>query len=184
MKNRDSKMNQLRKIINQEQIIGIKLLSDADLGRSPLSNQTHIGLSIKTLTFLRNGEIVDNAHFIYKNTSRSLCCNFDMILREDGRIDAPKIRKGYVGDSIVNEIRRLCYEDPGYDWYLVWFGLRTRELIFWLIREDSKDYKMFAHFLSPKMKVYSSLQKEYNYITDTIEKKLNTFTFWKNIIEK
>ena len=164
-------------------MIGVKLLSDADLGRSPLSNQTHIGLSIKTLTFLRNGEIVNNAHFIYKNISRSLCCNFDMILREDGRIDAPKIRKGYDGNSIVDEVRRLSYNDPGYDWYLVWFGLRNQELIFWLIREDSEDYKMFAHFLSPKMKVYSSFHKEYNYITDTIEKKLNTFSFWNNIIE-
>jgi len=34
------------------------------------------------------------------------------------------------------------------------------------------------------MIVYSSFQKEYNYITDTIEKKLNTFSFWKKIIEK
>lgn len=176
-------MNQLRRCIYQEQMIGVKLLSDADLGRSPLSNQTHIGLSIKTLTFLRNGEIVDNAHLIYENISRSLCCNFDLILREDGRIDAPKIRKGYEGNSIVDEIRRLCYESPGYDWYLVWFGLRNQELIFWLIREGSEDYKMFSHFLSSKMIVYSSFQKEYNYITDTIEKKLNTFNFWKKIIE-
>lgn len=107
-----------------------------------------------------------------------------MILREDGRIDAPKIRKGYVGDSIVDEIRRLCYEDPGYDWYLVWFGLQNQELVFWLIREDSEDYKMFAHFLSSKMKVYSLFQKEYTFITDTIEKKLKTFNFWKKIIEK
>ena len=76
----------------------------------------------------------DDAHFIYDNSSRSLYCNFDMILREDGRIDAPKIRKGYEGNSIVDEIRRLCYENPGYDWYLVWLGLRNQELIFWLIR--------------------------------------------------
>ena len=184
MENRDSKMNQLRRFINNEQMIGVKLLSDADLGRSPLSNQTHIGLSIKTLTFLRNGEIVDDAHFIYKDICRSLCCNFDMILREDGRIDAPKIRKGYVGDSIVDEIRRLCYEDPGYDWYLVWLGKKKKKLVFWLIREDSEDYKMFAHFLSSKMKVYSLFQKEYTFITDTIEKKLKTFNFWKKIIEK
>lgn len=177
-------MSQLRRFIHKEQMIGVKLLSDADLGRSPLSNQTHIGLSIKTLTFLRNGEIIDDAHFIYDNSSRSLYCNFDMILREDGRIDAPKIRKGYEGNSIVDEIRRLCYENPGYDWYLVWLGLRNQELIFWLIRESSEDYKMFAHFLSSKMIVYSSFHKEYNYITDTIEKKLNTFNFWKKIIEK
>ncbi|WP_031531885.1 MULTISPECIES: hypothetical protein [unclassified Bacteroides] len=177
-------MSLLRDIINPEQMIGVKLLSDADLGRSPLSNQTHIGLSIKTLTFLRNGEIVDDAHFIYKDNCCSLCCNFDMILREDGRIDAPKIRKGYVGDSIVDEIRRLCYEDPGYDWYLVWFGLMNHEVIFWLIREESEDYELFAHFLCSKMKVYSVYQKEYNLITDTIEKKLNRFDFWKDIIEK
>lgn len=98
-------MSELLQHIHFERVIGVKLLSDADLGRSPMSNQTHIGLSIKALTFLRNGEIVDDAFFFYRKSCKSLCCNFDMILRENGRMDAPKIRKGYVGESVVEEIR-------------------------------------------------------------------------------
>lgn len=169
-------MNTIGEFINSEQAIGIKLLSDADLGRSPLSNQTHIGLSIKTLTFLQNGEIVDNAHFLYRSLNSTLCCNFDMITRENGRLDAPKIRKGFFGDSIVDEIRRLCYEDPGYDWFLIWFGLKDNELVFWLVREDSDDYELLLPFLSSKMKVYSPNNKDYYYLIDAIRKKLETMS--------
>jgi hypothetical protein len=104
-----------------------------------------------------------------------------MIQRENGRFDAPKIRKGFVGDSIVDEIRKLSLNDPGYDWYLVWFGFRNNELIFWLIRDESEDYNIFSHLLSSKMRVYYSFQKEFNQIIDIIEKKLNHVSFGNKI---
>lgn len=169
--------------MNSEKAIGIKLLSDADLGRSPRSNQTHIGLSIKTLTFLRNGEIVDDVILVYKNKSYSLCCNFDLIVRENGRIDAPKIRKGFFGDSVVDIIRDKCSNDPGYDWYLIWFGLRNNKLVFWLIREDSEDFTRMRPFLSSTMKVFDSTNSDLKPLTIEIEKKLSNFPIWDNIIK-
>lgn len=171
-------MSELLRHINPERVIGVKLLSDADLGRSPMSNQTHIGLSIKALTFLRNGEIVDDAFFFYGKGCKSLCCNFDMILRESGRIDAPKIRKGYVGESVVEEIRQKCLDDPGYNWYLVWFGLKTNQLVFWLIREESEEYSSMSGFLGSKMKAYESHDSKFSSLMETIEKHLSKFPSW------
>lgn len=167
--------------INSERVIGIKQLSDADLGRSPMSNQTHIGLSIKTLTFLRNGDIVEDAIFMYQRRCKSLCCNFDMILRESGRIDAPKIRKGYVGDSIVDEIRQICLDNPGYNWYLVWLGLKTNQLVFWLIREESEEYTKMSTYLSSRMKAYDSTDTKFFKLVAAIEEYISKHPIWDSI---
>lgn len=177
-------MNVLLRHIHSERVVGVKLLSDADLGRSPMSNQTHIGLSIKALTFLRNGEIVDDAFFFYGRSCKSLCCNFDMILRENGRIDAPKIRKGYVGDSVVEEIRQKCLDEPGYDWYLIWFGLNTGQLVFWLIREESEEHASMSRFLGSKMKTYDSLNPQFSQVLDGIEHYLSKLPAWELITNK
>lgn len=58
---------------NIENRIGLKKLSDADLGKSVKSNQTHIGLYNDVLTFLGNN-VVTSAMLIYGNYCQLLDC--------------------------------------------------------------------------------------------------------------
>ena len=53
--------------IHNEQKIGYKCLTDADLGRRHTSHQTHIGLFDDVLTFLPNNAELDDAMLIYKH---------------------------------------------------------------------------------------------------------------------
>ena len=51
--------------LHSENRIGYKQLTDADLGRSPTSNQTHIGLFGDVFTFLPNDIEIDDAMVIF-----------------------------------------------------------------------------------------------------------------------
>lgn len=66
--------------LHSERIIGFKALTDADLGKSITSHQTHIGLFDDVLTFLPNQPIIqDDAMLIYNSQAYILSLNFDRI---------------------------------------------------------------------------------------------------------
>ena len=136
--------------VHKDAIIGIKRLSEADLGTGSTSNQTHIGLFEKTLAFLKHNNHAVSSQLIYKKRVYDSLSLLDYIEREDGRVDAPKIRKGndhelYIGDkqinSVVREIRDIVKRANSNTWYLMWFGLDTEELVFLLFENGSLDYK-------------------------------------------
>ncbi len=79
--------------LHSESRIGYKSLTDADLGRSEKSHQTHIGLFSDVLTFLPNEkETKDNSIFIYDDKCELLSVTIGKITRKSGKQDAPNIK--------------------------------------------------------------------------------------------
>jgi len=136
--------------INNQSKIGYKELTLADLGIG-IGNQTHIGLFADTLEFVTDSHKTSISKLIYNNSSKELLCFIDFIQRESGRIDAPKIRKGEENElvlngvrtnSIVREIREIVTSTNIQEiWYLLWFGLTNQELVFFLFRENSQEFR-------------------------------------------
>jgi hypothetical protein len=135
--------------INKQGRIGYKKLTDADLGTG-IGNQTHIGLFADTLEFVNEGHKTSFSKLIFNSTSKEVLCFLDFIHRENGRIDAPKIRKGDEREleidgirynSVVREIREVIQNtNPNEHWYIIWFGLTNEELVFFLFRENSIEF--------------------------------------------
>ena len=132
--------------IHKEGKIAYKRLSDADLKRSESSHQTHIGLSIESLTFMADDKTEYSAMLIYKGYCDILICEIAKIHRENGRIDAPKISMGRKTDNVVNKIRSFAKESANKDYYLLWFGLDSLTPVFWLIEEDSYDFNLLNNY--------------------------------------
>lgn len=135
--------------VHKESVIGIKKLSEADLGTSSTSNQTHIGLFDGTLSFLTEEHQTISSQLIYQNRVFDLLSLLDYIKNPDGTYRSPKIRKGneselIVGElrvnSVVREIRDIIQISPNVDWYLLWLGLDTNELVFLLFQKGSSDF--------------------------------------------
>lgn len=126
--------------IHPEGKIAYKRLSDADLKRSAASNQTHIGLSNDSLTFMPDNKTEYSAMLIYNEYCDILNCEIAKIHRADGRNDAPKISMGRKADNIVRKIRTFANQSINKDFYLFWFGLDSLTPVFWLIEEGSEDY--------------------------------------------
>lgn len=136
--------------VHAESIIGIKKLSDADLGKSYTSNQTHIGLFSSTLTFLKTEHHIISSQLIYEDQVYDLLSLLDYIENPDGTFRSPKIRTGneselYVDNqkvnSVVREIREIARTSPNENWFLLWLGLETNELVFLLLKEHSLDFR-------------------------------------------
>ena len=143
--------------LHDENRIGYKELSDADLGRAEKSHQTHIGLFDDVLTFLSNSAIIKDAMVIYNNKADILPLHFDRIQNPDGSFRSPKIRAGVNTDESVlsfirNTVRRTS---PVGSWYLFWFGLKSCQPVFLIFEKDSQTYRDFCDFgivLSEKVK--------------------------------
>lgn len=130
--------------LHDEKIIGYKALTDADLGRSATSHQTHIGLFDDVLTFLPNEQIIeDSAMFIYESNTDILSLNFDRIANPDGTFRSPKIKTGGRGTiSLVSTIREIAKSaDENITWFLFWFGLKSEQAVFWMFNNQSQAYK-------------------------------------------
>lgn len=135
--------------INRQSKIGYKKLSEADLGIGT-SHQTHIGLFDDTIEFVNEAHKTASSKLIYQNTAKELICLLDFIKNPDGSFRSPKIRKGENTElevdgvrtnSIVGEIREIATTtNPDENWYLLWFGLQNTELVFYLFRQNSKEY--------------------------------------------
>ena len=135
--------------VNIESTIGIKRLSEADLGTSASSNQTHIGLFDGTLNFIEVQHQIISSQLIYNNQVTELLSLLDFIENLDGSFRSPKIRKGNEPElvinnsrvnSVVREIREIT-NGTNLNWYLLWFGLDTNELVFHLFGDDSTDFQ-------------------------------------------
>lgn len=156
-----------------EKRIGFKRLSAADLGLSPDSNQTHIGLYQDVLTFLDNSDVVKSAMLIYEDYCDILDCNFDRIENPDGSFRSPKIKKGNVEDSVVVKIRQFAATKPNKEWYLAWCGLDSNELLFWLFCEDSRDYALVSNLFLHGPRVITPDYYGYREIVEIMETKIN-----------
>lgn len=159
---------------NDEKRIGFKKLSRADLGISNSSNQTHIGLFEGVLEFLDDTDVVKSAMLIYDDYCDILDCSFDRIKTPEGRYRSPKIRIGSnASSSIVYKIREFAKEDINADWYLAWTGLESKELVFWLIKGGSEDYKIAQNFFPSKKSVLDEYSSTFDIAKDYLLKRIN-----------
>ena len=166
--------------LHEERRIGYKLLSESDLGITDTSNQTHIGLSSKVLTFLSDrGVIGEDSIFIYDDQFVYLDAHFDRIERESGEFNAPKIKTGGKDViSVTSTIRDIAKnKDAKSKWFLFWFGLKNEKAVFFLFSQSSRDYKLInelgldlANITAGARVVGSGLT---NAIADFIENKVN-----------
>lgn len=159
--------------LNPEKRIGYKKLSAADLGLSSTSHQTHIGLFDNMLTFLPNAHIEKYAILIYNDFCDILSCEYGKINRKNGKIDAPKVQSGNRSkNTVVRKIRSFAKEKPNLDWFIVWFGTDSNELVFWLISSDSQDY-LFLNAILSDFKVYDESTPSFSQIINYLESKIN-----------
>ncbi|MBQ0120262.1 MAG: DUF3883 domain-containing protein [Bacteroidales bacterium] len=159
--------------IHPEKKIGFKKLSSADLGQSGKSHQTHIGLFENVLTFLPETHIEKAAVLIHDEFCEILSCEYGKINRKDGSINAPKVKSGNRSkNTIVRKIREFAKQKPFVDWYLVWFGTDSNELVFWLISSDSSDYRFVKTKLTD-FRVYDEQSNLFPQIIDFLERKIN-----------
>ena len=138
--------------LNEEKIIGYKNLTDADLGLSPTSHQTHIGLFDDVLTFLPNQEIIDDlAMFIYNSQCDLISLNFNRIQNSNGTFRSPKICAGGRGTiSVVSTIRDIVKNSKSdLSWFLFWFGLKSKQVVFWLFNNSSEHFKTLINLGVP-----------------------------------
>lgn len=158
---------------NPENRIGFKKLSLADLGLST-SNQTHIGLLGNVFTFLGDEDVVKQAMLIYDDYCDILTCTFDRIENPDGTFRSPKIRTGSNrNDSVVGKIRDFARFSPTSNWYLVWIGLESEELVFWLIREGSEDFAFVNQFFTKSHQVLTENDAQFQNALSILMKKVN-----------
>lgn len=134
--------------LHDEKRIAYKQLTDADLGRSKTSNQTHIGLFGDVFTYLPNSFALDDCMLIFNNYVETLPLNFDRIENPDGSFRSPKIRKGERNEvSVVTFIRDRANEvDSSVKWYLFWFGLKGGQPVFFLFNEKSETFNEISSF--------------------------------------
>lgn len=156
-----------------EKRIGLKKLSNADLGTSDTSRQTHIGLYNDVLQFLGDN-VVTTAMLVYGDYCQILDCYFDRIENPDGTFRSPKIRIGNKNeDSVVSKIREFALTDASADWYLLWSGLENKDLVFWLINSSSNDYNIIKDLVGAKTPIITDEDKTYAFIKNLMVNKIN-----------
>ena len=132
------------------QTIGIKKIRDSEIGNET-SHATHIGLYQNVLINKEvHQAILSNIYF--ENNIYPTISFIDFIKREDGRVDAPKVRKGTDEDNYqingvrfesafvkFQEIFHSREEDKS--WYLIFLQNNREEIDFYLIMEDSQEFQ-------------------------------------------
>lgn len=156
-----------------EKRIGLKKLTNADLGTSSTSRQTHIGLYNDVLQFLEDNAVT-TAMLIYDNYCQILDCYFDRIENPDGTFRSPKIRSGNRNeDSIVSKIREFASTDTSAEWYLLWSGLENQDLVFWLINNKSDDYNIIKGLIGSKTRIISDDDMAYATLRNIMVNRIN-----------
>lgn len=174
--------------INKENTLGYKELTDADLGRSATSHQTHIALFQDVLTFLGNHKEIDDSFLIYDNAYKILPTYFDRIENPDGSFRSPKIKTGGSKNGVVFEIRKIAKQmSSDVKWYLFWFGLDDERPVFFLFNNKSQTYQDIIHIgldLHDKVKeIISSSNPVFKKVIDYVMKNVNLSTedFWSEL---
>jgi len=153
--------------VHAENTIGIKKLTDADLGAGK-SHQTHIGLYSDVLTFLPDHAHAEKGLLIHDINYEFVEVYFDRITNPDGTTRSPKFRLGTSEFSLVNRIRYVVQETPEKEWFLIWFGTDLGKIITVLF---TKEYNLFNQLkdymgdffldsvkvLSPKIQQYEEI---------------------------
>ncbi len=143
--------------LHKDTNIGYKKITDAELGMTD-GGTTHIGLLKNTLEFIPNYHQEASAQLIYNNSIIQVIDFLDPIENPDGSLRSPKIRTGKKYElaryqdgrtSVVNNIRKIANDNPNNDWFLFWFGLDDKELIFILINKNSDNYFELLRLLGP-----------------------------------
>ena len=129
--------------------IGIKKIRDSEIGNES-SHATHIGLFENSFTNRQKHQILKcNIHFarnIYKTVGF-----IDFIERQDGSLNAPKLRKGTEED--IYEIAGITYDSAfvklqeifhsikdEQNWYIIFQQNNKDELDFYLMAEASQEF--------------------------------------------
>jgi hypothetical protein len=170
---------------NRNAVIGIKKLSEADLGLSEKSNQTHIGLFENTLTCIDDLHLIDFCYLVTEKETKKLLCLLDYIENPDGTFRSPKIRKGAneelifnenLMNSVVREIRKIVSEtNTSSDWYLLWFASDNQHLVFALFEFRSELFDLLSAKLDgiKQRQQYNSVEEAFHKILDIIKPYLN-----------
>lgn len=161
--------------VHPESKIAFKKLSKNDSGLNPTGNQTHIGLSNQLLGFMPNSIVERSALLVCDNYCDVLPCEYGKIHRKEGQYNSPNLKSGDKDIvTIVNKIREFVAKKPSHDWYLAWFGLKSQELVFWLMSDDSDDYLNASHlFTNTKLKVYGKESLVFDSAINFLENKIN-----------
>lgn len=174
--------------INKEYKLGYKELTDADLGRSATSHQTHIALFQDVLTFLENHKEIDDSFLIYNGTYKVLPTYFDRIQNPDGSFRSPKIKTGNSKDGVVFEIRKIAKQmNNNVKWYLFWFGLDDERPVFFLFNNLSITYQDIIQIgldLHDKVKaIITSISPIFKKVIDYVMRNVNSSTedFWSEL---
>lgn len=157
--------------LHDEHRIGYKKLSTADLGTGT-SHQTHIGLYEDVLNYLPNSGVVQTAMLIYNDYCDIIDCYFDRIENPDGTFRSPKIRVGET-DSVARRIRDFASKDITAEWYLIWFGLDSQELVFLLLNNNSSDFKKLQPYLDKNKQVIDESHPAFPAVLHLIEEKVD-----------
>lgn len=166
--------------LNDENRIGFKALTTADMGKNKTSHQTHIGLFDDVLTFLPNSIEIDDSLLVYNNQIDVLPLSFDRIQSQNGIFRSPKIRAGgrdiVSVVSVIREITSSHYTDEVV-WYLFWFGLKSEQIVFLLFSNDSDIYEeitLMGLTLTDSTKNRISIENEnFNEIVKYLESIVN-----------
>lgn len=160
--------------VHSERRIGYKELTPNDLGNKTSGNQTHIGLYEGVLTFLPDTHVEKAAILIYEDYCDILNCDYGKILRNYGEYNAPNIKSGNIGEiTLVNKIREFAKTKPRSKWYLIWFGLDSEELVFWLVCSTSSDFQKVKRIFPKVNKVYDEKTPSFKKAIDCLERKIN-----------
>lgn len=164
--------------LHKEGKIAYKQLTDADLGRTT-GHTTHIGLFGNVLTFLPDNDFEDEALFLYNKTSQNVAYFFDRIVRENGDINSPKIKKG--GKNVISVttlVQDIANENiDNRKWFLLWFGLESEKVVFYLFSSNSDDYTELSKIIDLQT---NQVKKQINYGDNNYNSLLNTLENYVN----
>ena len=161
--------------------IGIKKLSDADLGKSKSSNQTHIGLNRDAISYSSDlDNVILNCNLIYKNSSIQCVCYLDYVFRSGKPMEA-KIRKGNKNiavseKSVLELIRELCFEKDE-TFFISWTLVDTMNIHISLFGKKDNPYIYLIDDISIQKKI-----KNANF-NITIGSKNNSYNKIKRIFD-
>jgi len=125
-------------VFNKENVIGIKRLSNADLGWNEGSRQTHIGLSELVLKFLPLTPVVCGGVIIFNNRCYYAECYFSKITESRStKIDSGKESQRM---SLTRQVRSFA-QNRDVSWCLAWFATQNETPVFWLFNDQSDEYR-------------------------------------------
>lgn len=159
--------------MHTENKIGIKRLSDADLGLGK-SHQTHIGLYGEVLAYLPDHFYSEKGLLFNDGNYNLVTMFFDRITNPDGTTRSPKFRLGEANTvSLVGCTREIVKDNPNEVWYLLWFGIANGSIISILFNEQDNFFELMEiqGIMSKKefKKVISDSDISFSSLVDTLQ---------------